>query len=367
MNRDRGLLLGIALAAGILCVIGGKGVLQKPSAPPSPTPGAGSGPGEVIARESRPPPLSRTTLLGELRSHAGDPAHLLSLVPDIMELRLGQDDEVIQIYALAFRHFTPDQVVEVLNNWSNGTGRGDLMGRLGQHVVDGRDADWFRQVALKLPGSEAKAGFISRVARDTAFFEPGSIGGMISGLSEEDRRSAGEGLAFRLEKLAGEERLEMAERYFSSCEDPAVLNAIAGVVTAQYVTEDPEDAMQWSLEQPSASVKGGDRPLLLGLCEGGPVDLATEFVNALLERGDKQRASLATEVVASAHFQGNPEGAVEWAASLPADLPSRRHILLMNLSTLNRRDPDRAIRVVEKMGNAGVSELLAIVRKGSSK
>jgi hypothetical protein len=367
MSRKRGLLLGIALVAGVLCVIGGRGVFQKPSAPPSATPGAGPESGKVIARESRPHLSSRTMLLGELRSHAGDPAHLLSLVTDIMELRLGQDDEVIQIYALAFRHFTPDQVVEVLNNWSNGTGKGDLTGRLGQHVLDGRDADWFKQVVLKLPGSEAKAGMVSRVARDTAFFDPGSIGAMISGLTEEDRRSVGEGLAFRLEKLSDEERLEMAESYFSNCEDPAVLNAVAGVVTAQYVTADPEGAMRWSLEQPSTSVKGGDRPLLLGLCEGGHVDLATDFVNALLELGDNERASVATEVVASAHFRGNPEGAVEWAAALPADLSSRRHILLMNLSAMNRRDPERAIRVVEKMGNSGVSELLAIVRKGSSK
>lgn len=304
----------------------------------------------------------RESILARLQSGERDNKVLVSLVGGISECGLGENEEILAIYASALASMDSHQLVEVLNNWENTSGRARLMGYAGLAMVNRKDPAFFRDVIFALPESESRNGMLKRVARDSAFFAPEEIDRMLDGFPEGDRANIGEGLSYQLDKLTSQQRYETAGRYFSDCDDPLILNSISASVMRQLVAEDPENAAKWSLEQPGESVQGGDMALLEGL-GGKHTQTAIDFVNTLIERDELPRAATATEIIARTEFGGNPEGAIDWAMTLPPELKNREKILYQFLTVLDNKDPAKAAAVVDKLGDENIRKMLKVIKK----
>jgi hypothetical protein len=311
--------------------------------------------GRIEDRES--PAKARRS---RIKASFGSPGDLAALAEGLDKLGIDDDPEILSLFLSA--DFTPEQSAIVINSWSNARGRGKLFDRFVSKLIDLGDADGLKKLASNIENNFLRAETLSRAASNSDIFNPTTIGELIKGVDDRDKRSIGEGIAEKILNSGPETRLQQVEAYYNENEDPALLSPIARAITATLAKDNPSEAIQWALASPPTAVEGGDRDLIVELGSTN-VNLSTQFANSLLDRNEIRRASAAFREIAQNCFGGRPDEAIEWAAKLPQSVTSRDSILLQNFSALYKRDPDIARQIADKLNDPAVSAAFATAQR----
>lgn len=291
-----------------------------------------------------------------------DPQALLDLIPSLIELGLIDDIETMNVYRQSFKSFSPTQLAELLQLWPGG-GQGAWMAmNVTMFLERQQTPDTLRGLLEALPREHPQRGsIVQRMGRKSPLFAPERIEETAKFLDPQDLTELGIGLSNRLRNLDPDVEYELLIEYLEVLDRSELTGPLVSRVVELKARNAPLEMKEWLLSEEPTFVQQADTALMKELTSSH-LDEAISFANTLLERGEVSRASIAVEAIGKQYRIKDPQGAYDWALSLPSDLDSRMQVLVSAYALLCRSDRNTEDEILSNTSNSALRADLEAVR-----